>query len=169
MSSRKARSPRPVTSTRIDDMTASARVAWSYLACLGAAVLAAFLVVISNTVIAPAVCGPATGDTFGDCKLAWLIWVGIVGFVACLLPAVLVLRLGAWLWAVAVAGFAFLLTAGAVDQWWWWVLVLLVPAASALVSTDWEKGAGLRWVQRVVILLLDVAATVALVLWYRAG
>ena len=158
-----------MASGQINDMTASARVAWSYLACLGSAVVAAFLVVISNTVVAPAMCGPATGDEFGDCKLAWLIWVGIIAFVACLLPAVLVLKLGAWVWGAAIAGFAFLIAAGAVDQWWWWVLALLVPAAAALASADWEKGPALRWTQRVAILVLDVVAVITLVLWYRAG
>jgi len=169
VSSRRARSSHLVASAGITDMTVPARVAWSYLACLGSALVTGLVVVISNAVVAPALCGPSTGDTFGDCKLAWLIWVGIIGFVVCLLPAVLVLRLGAWVWAAALAGFAFLVAAGAVDQWWWWLLALMVPAVAALVSAEWQRGPGLRWAQRALILLLDAAAAVTLVVWYRNG
>ncbi len=167
MSRRRARSaPQVLRVTDADFMPVSARVAWSYVACLLAGVVTGLLVVVTNVAVAPLACRAATGDDFGDCKFAWMIWVGIIGFVLSLLPAALMVKLGPWLWAAAVAGLAFLVAVGAIDQWWWWALVVLVPAAAALLSATWEYAPALRRAQRVVIVVLDVAAALTLAWWY---
>jgi hypothetical protein len=165
VSSRRARSAQPVPSAVIDTTPPSARVAWSYVAILAAAIVTGLLVVISNAVVAPAACRAATGSDFADCKFGWLVWVTIVAFVLCLLPAALALKLGGWMWAAAVSAFGLLLTTGAYDQAWWWVTVALVPAAAALLSTNWERGSGLRWAQRAVIVALAIAAVVTMAWW----
>lgn len=166
MSRRRARSaPHVRRDTAVDTLPASARVAWSYVACLLAGLVTGLLIVVTNAAVAPALCRAATGDDFGDCKFAWVVWVGVIGFVLCLLPAALALKLGPWMWAAAAAGLALLVASGAIDQWWWWVLAALVPAAAALMSANWERGPVFRRVQYVLIAVLDVAAVVALVWW----
>lgn len=166
MSKRRARSAQPVSSGPADFMPVSARIAWSYVACLLAGVVTGLLVVVTNAAVAPALCRAATGDALGDCKFAWLIWTGLIGFALCLLPAALVLKLGPWLWAAACGGLGLLIATGAIDAWWWWAIALLVPAAAALLSADWERGVILRRVQIGLILALDLAAAAALVWWY---
>ncbi len=151
--------------TGSDFMPASARVAWSYVACLLAGLVTGLLVVVTNAAVAPALCRAATGDDFSDCKFAWVVWVGIIGFVLCLLPAAVMLKLGPWLWAAAVAGLAFLVASGAIDQWWWWMLAALVPAAAALVSANWERGQAVRRAQLVLVVVLDIAAAATLLWW----
>ena len=166
MSSRKARSAQPASSSAGDAAPPSARVAWSYVASLAAAIVTGLLVVITNAMVAPAACSAATGSDFADCKFGWLIWVTIAGFVLCLLPAALALKLGAWMWATAASALGLLMTTGAYDQAWWWVTVALVPAAAALLSANWERGDGLRWTQRAVIAVLGIAAIVAIAWWF---
>lgn len=166
MSRRRARSAPVAHRTVADVMPVSARVAWTYVACVLAGVVTGLLIVVTNVSVAPVLCRAATGDDFSDCKFAWVIWVGIVGFVLCLLPTVLMLKLGAWLWAAALAGLAFLVASGALDQWWWWALAGLTPAAAALVSANWERGQTVRRIQLALVIVLDVAAVAALVWWY---
>jgi hypothetical protein len=148
-------------------MPLSARIAWSYVACLFSGLVAGLLIVVTNASLAAVLCRAATGDDFSDCKFAWVIWVGIVGFVLCLLPAVLLLKLDAWLWAAAAAAMAFLVASGAIDQWWWWTLAAVVPAAAAVLSANWERGRALRRAQLVLLVLLDVAAAATLFWWYQ--
>lgn len=170
MSSRRARSASAAAVRKpavVDDLPVSARVAWSYVAGVIAAVVTGLLVVILNTALVPSVCRAASGDAHATCEFAWLIWTTVVGFALCLLPAALALKLGPWLWAAAVAGLGLLLATGAIESWWWWLLAALIPAAAALLSANWERGAVLWRVQRVLIVVLDVVAAAALVWWYR--
>ena len=90
----------------VDFMPVSARIAWSYLAGVFAAVGAGLLVVISNQTLAAVACAAATGgdDPVVSCKLGYAIWTGVAGFVLCLIPAVLALKLDWWLWAAMLAG-----------------------------------------------------------------
>jgi hypothetical protein len=152
----------------VDFMPVSARIAWSYLAGVFAAVGAGLLVVISNQTVAAVACAAATGgdDPVVSCKLGYAIWTGVAGFVLCLIPAVLALKLDWWLWAAMLAGLGFLVAADAVDQWWWWAVAALVPAAAALASANGGKGERVRRGQLVVLIVLDVAAVAALVWWW---
>lgn len=151
-----------------DFMPVSARVAWTYLGALLAAVAAGVVVALVNQTTANLICPAAQGedDAVVVCRLAFAIWSTIAAFLLCLIPALLLLKLDWWLWAAMVAGAGFLVTLDAVDQWWWWLLAALVPAAAALVSADWERGAAFRRWQLGLVLALDVAAIGALVWWF---
>lgn len=160
---------RPVEIAEV--MPVSARVAWSYLAAVLAAVGAGLVVVLSNQTVALALCKAAgsADDAVASCKLGWAIWAGLLGYVVCLVPALLLLRLDWWLWAAMVAGMGFLVSTDAVLAWWWWVGAALVPAAASLVSADWGRGRVFRRVQLGIVLLADAAAVAALVWWYLNG
>ncbi len=161
---------RPVADS-VSLMPVSARVAWSYLAVVMGAAATAFLVVLANQTFSVLACSAAGRDTdaFAGCKLGVAIWVALLGFVACLLPAVLLLRLGGWMWATMAAAAGFLIASDRMTDWWWWVVAALVPAVAAVASADWERGRRLRRWQRGIILALDAAAVAALVWWYAAG
>lgn len=152
----------------VDFMPVSARVAWSYLAALLAVVGAALVVVLANQTLAVLACGAASGadDAVASCKLGYAIWSGVGGFLLCLVPAVLALRLGWWLWSAMVAGLGFLVASDGMGEWWWWLAAALVPTAAALVSANWGRGRGFRRGQLAFLIVLDVGAVAALVWWY---
>ncbi len=152
-------------------MPVSARVAWSYLAAVLAAVGAALVVVLSNQTLAVFLCKGAgtAGDALASCKLGWAIWAGLIGFALCLVPALLVLKLDGWLWAAMVAGMGFLIASDAITEWWWWAVAAFVPAVASLVSANWQRGTAVRRLQLAVVLVLDLAAAAALVWWYANG
>ncbi len=156
-----------------DFMPVSARVAWTYLAVLLALVATGLVVALANQVLAPLACPPVPGDDGGDlqlgCQLGAAIWSGIVGFLLCLVPALLLLKLDWWLWAACFAGAGFLVAADAATEWWWWLVAALVPAAAALLSADWERGASVRKWQLAVVLALDAAAVAAVAWWFVNG
>ena len=110
-------------------MPPSARVAWAYLAGLLALVGAGLLVVLANQVFPALVCpaGPDLAEANLSCRLGLVIWSGIGGFLLCLVPAVLLLKLDWWLWVALAAGAGLMLAADAVDQWWWWTLAAAQP------------------------------------------
>ncbi len=149
-------------------MPPSARVAWAYLAGLLALVGAGLLVVLANQVFPALVCpaGPDLAEANLSCRLGLVIWSGIGGFLLCLVPAVLLLKLDWWLWLALAAGAGLLLAADAVDQWWWWSLAAALPAAAALVSADWAKGPGFRRAQLAGLLCLLAVAIAALAWWF---
>jgi hypothetical protein len=155
----------------VAEMPISARVAWSYLAVVMAAAATGFLVVLFNQTVAILVCASAGKDTdaFAECKLGIAIWVALLGFILCLLPAVLLLKLHWWLWATMVAAAGFMVATDAMTEWWWWVLAAFVPALSAMASANWERGERFRRWQLAIILALDVAAAATLVWWYLKG
>lgn len=150
-------------------MPVSARVAWTYLGVLLAAVAAGVLVAIANQLIAPLFC-PSVGGLIDDaaaaCRLGVAIWSSVAAFLLCLAPVLMALKLDWWLWAAVSAGAALLVTADAVEQWWWWVLAACVPALAALISADWDRGAKFRRRQLIGLLVLDAVALAALVWWY---
>lgn len=156
-----------------DLMPPSARVAWSYLAVILALVVAGVLVAIGNQTVAtlscPAESGLVLDDAAAVCRLGVGIWVAIIGFLVCLLPALVLVKLDVWLWLAALAGTGFLVAADATDQWWWWGIAALVPAAAALASAHWSQGAVFRRWQLGLILALDVAAVVVVAFWYLHG
>lgn len=153
-----------------DFMPVSARVAWAYLGALLATVGAGVLVVLADQAVVPALCGSGGLDDFAaTCQLSLAISVGLVGFLVCLIPAFLMLKLDWWLWAAAVAGGGFLVAADAVTEWWWWLCAALVPAAAALTSAEWGRGRQFRRWQLVFLLVLDVAAGALLARWFLAG
>ncbi|MCC6498123.1 MAG: hypothetical protein IT193_17870, partial [Propionibacteriaceae bacterium] len=91
------------------------------------------------------------------------------GFLLCLIPALLLLKLDWWLWAAFFAGAGFLVAADAASEWWWWLTAALIPAAAALLSADWERGASVRRWQLAAVLALDAAAVTALAWWFVNG
>lgn len=155
----------------VDFMPVSARVAWSYLAAVLAAIAAALLIVLSDQTLAVLACSSASGgdDAVASCKLGYVIWVGLGGFLLCLIPAVLVLKLDWWLWSAMAAGLGFLVATDSIDQWWWWALAAVLPAAASLISANWGRGRRFRRGQLVLLVVLDVAAAAALVWWYLYG
>ena len=168
MSKRRARTA-PVTRGAQDVIPVSARIPWSYLACLLAAVVAGLLVVLGDVGLAPILCRAASDDALGDCKFGWVLWFALIGFLVSLVPIALALRLG-WQLVLAVIGLAgLLLSLDAIEQVWWWVLVALAPAAAALLSADWERGRGVRVVQWAVIAVIDVAAVIAVAVWFSGA
>lgn len=162
---------RPAAAT-VTDMPVSARVAWSYLSVVMAGAAMAFLVLLFNQTVAVVACAAAGGqdtDAFAECKLGVAIWVSLLGFILCLLPSVLLLKLGWWMWAAMAAAAGFLIATDAMAEWWWWVVAAFVPAAAAFATHDWERGPLFRRWQVGVILALDVAAAALLVWWYLKG
>ncbi|MCA0294349.1 MAG: hypothetical protein LCH96_03365 [Actinobacteria bacterium] len=161
---------RPAAEAAVD-MPVSARVAWSYTAIVVATAATGFLVVLFNQTVAVMVCAAAGKDTdaFAECKLGVALWVALLGFVLCLLPAVLMLKLGWWLWAAMAAAAGLLVATDAMTEWWWWAVAALVPAAAALASADWGRGRVFRRWQLGIILALDAAAAATLVWWYLKG
>ena len=155
-----------------DFMPVSARVAWTYLGVLLAAVAAGVLVAMANQLIAPLFC-PSEGGLVDDagavCRLGVAIWSSIAAFLLCLAPALLALKLDWWLWAATFTGAALLVVTDAVHEWWWWVLAALVPAAAALISADWDRGPVFRRRQLIGLLVLAAAALAALAWWYLNG
>ncbi|MFT4108015.1 hypothetical protein [Propionicimonas sp.] len=168
MGRRRAHSPTGGAAAVVDDLPISARVAWSYVAALLAGIGTALLVVLSNQTLAVIVCSGlgSTDDAIADCKLGFGIWTAVIGYVVCLLPAVLLLRLGWWIWVSMAALAGLLVSTDAVTQWWWWAAAALVPAVAALISAEWGAGRVFRRVQLGVLLLLVVAAGVLLWWWY---
>lgn len=154
-----------------DVMPVSARVAWSYLAAVLAAVGAGLVVVLSNQTLAVFLCKGAgsADDALASCKLGWAIWAGLIGFALCLIPALLLLKLDWWLWAAMVAGLGSLIATDAITEWWWWAVAAFVPALASLVSANWQRGRSLRRIQLGAVLALDLAAAAALVWWYANG
>ena len=159
------------TSTRVDtgELPVSARVAWTYLAALVAAVIAAGLVVLNNQLIAPLICRDPADGAIADCKVGLGIWAALAAFLLVLIPAALLARLDLWLVATLWAEIGLWVAVDAIDRWWWWLVVLLMPAAAALASAQWGSGERVRRAQRVGILVLLAAAILALVWWYQRG
>jgi hypothetical protein len=155
----------------VDVMPVSARVAWSYLAVLLAGVGAAFLLVLSNQTLARLACAGAAGgdDAIAGCKLGYAVWVTIGGFVVCLIPAVVLLKLDWWLWGTLAAGLAYLVAADGVTEWWWWLAALVVPAVASLLSANWGRAAPFRRVQLGILVALWLGAVAALLRWYVAA
>lgn len=159
------------TSTRVvsDELPVSARVAWTYLAALVAAVIAAALVVLNNQVVAPLICRDPSDGAIADCKVGLGIWASLVAFLLVLIPVALKVRLDLWLVATLWAEIGLWVAVDAIDRWWWWLAVLLMPALAAVASARWGRSDRIRWAQRVGILVLLAAAIVALVWWYLNG
>lgn len=170
MATRRARRPSGPAETP-DELPASARVAWSYLATLLAAVGALGLVVLANTTIAVPLCANATGgdDPVAGCRVGLAIWVALAGFVLCSAATVLLVKLDLWLWATLASLVGLLVAADAVTEWWWWALAALVPAAAALASAEWGRGRGFRRVQLGVLTALAVLAPAVLAAWFLRG
>ena len=153
-----------------DYLPVSARVAWTYLAVVLAVFATGLVVVIAHQALGAAICPPIADDTTGDlqatCEVGYLIWSTMAGFLLCLIPAVLLLKLDWWLWAAMAAGAGFLVAIDRSTEWWWWLAAVLIPAASALASADWGRGPLVRRWQLVALLVLDAGAIAALVWWY---
>lgn len=152
-----------------DELPVSARVAWTYLASLIAAVIAVGLVVLSNQLVAPLVCTDPADGAIADCKFALGLWVALGGFLVVLVPVALKARLGGWLVALLWAEIGLWVAADAIARWWWWAVVLVMPALAALGSTRWSRSARVVWGQRIGIIAILMAAVAALIWWYLRG
>lgn len=168
MGRRRAR-VRAVPAAVDDDLPVSVRVARAYLAALAAGVVTGLLVVLSDQTLAVVACAGASGvdDAVATCRFGAAVWVGLAGFLLCLLPAVLALGLGVWTWlAMATAG-AFLVAADSLTEWWWWLLAAVIPAVAAPAGAEW--GERIRRGRPAVLLVLAGAAVATLARWYLTG
>jgi len=165
MSSRKAKAVRPEELRTPVDLPVSARIAWSYLASLGAMVVGAGVVVLVNTSVASAVCRTRPDDGIADCRLGWAVLSGLIGLAVGWVLFGLLFRLG-WRYALAATSVAALLVAvDRLETWWWWALAALIPLAAALASHDWRDGARATRIRDIGLAVLGVAAIAALVWW----
>jgi hypothetical protein len=153
-----------------DHLPVSARVAWTYLAVVLAVFATGLVVVIAHQTVGAVICPPIADDTTGDlqagCEVGYLIWSTMAGFLLCLVPAVLLLKLDWWVWAGMAAGAGFLVAVDQTTEWWWWLAAALIPAAAALASANWGRGPLVRRWQLIALLMLDAVAVGALAWWY---
>lgn len=168
MSSRKAKTGRPEDLRTPVDLPVSARIAWSYLASLGAVVIAGGMVVLGNASFGTAACHAASSDAAADCRLGWAVVSALVGLALGWVLLGLLLQLG-WRYAVAATALSALLVAvDRLETWWWWLLAALIPVAAALASHDWsEEPRGTR-IRDVGLAVLGLAAIAALIWWLVA-
>ncbi len=165
MSRRRARSAALAGSTAPEFIPVSARIPYSYLACLLAAATAGLVVVVASVVITPLLCDAAASTDLGDCTFGGELWLGLACFLLALVPIALALHVG-WTQVMAILGLALLvLRLDAFEQPWWWAFAAVVPAVAALLGADWERGSGLRIAQYILLGTLDVAAIIAVALW----
>jgi hypothetical protein len=150
-------------------MPVSARVAWAYLASLLAAIAAAGLVAVSTQSVARLACSSATGDAATSCRMGMYIWVALLGFLVCLIPLALAMKLDWWLIAAMWASAALWLAGDSIGDWWWWALALLMPAAAALLSANWDRGRKFRRWQLIAVGVLVVAGFAAVWWWFLNG
>lgn len=147
----------------------AARVAWSYLGSLLAAMVAGLVVVVVDQAVVPWAC-PAPGNTLEDaaaiCQLGWAVSTAVVGFVAALAPLLRVLKQDWWLWLAFVPLTATWVMVDSVSEWWWWAGLVLLPAAAALVSAPWGRG---RTAHRWMLIVATVVALATLSWWYVRG
>jgi hypothetical protein len=150
-------------------MPVSARIAWTYLASLLAAIAAAGLVTLATQSLARVVCQSTTADAASSCRMGLYIWVALLGFLVCLIPLARVVKLD-WLLIISMwAGAALWLASDSIGDWWWWAIGLLLPASAAAVSADWERGPKFRRCQWIVVSALAVAGLAAVIWWYVNG
>jgi len=166
MARRRARAPQAHLRAVPDQLPASARVAWSYLASLAAAIAAAGVVVVTNQSAAVVLCQASTSEVVADCKFSWMIWSGLFGFLLALIPIALKAKLDWWLILTMWSGVGFWLSADAIGQWWWWAAALVLPAVAALVSADWGQGKLVRRWQLAGLGAVGIAAIGAVIWWY---
>jgi hypothetical protein len=169
MSRRRAKVSAASARVESDDLPVSARVAWTYLVALIAAVIAAAVVVLSNQLIAPVVCTDPSDGAIADCKFALGLWVALGSFLVVLIPVALKAHLDGWLVALLWAEIGLWVAADAIDRWWWWAAVVLMPAVAALASAQWGGNDRVRLVQRIGIVAVLIGAIAALVWWYLRG
>lgn len=168
MSSRKAKAGRPEELRTPVNLPLSARIAWSYLASVGALVIAGGTVVIGNASFGTAACRAMSSDAAADCRLGWAVVSALVGLALGWVLLGLLLHLG-WRYALAATSVAALLVAvDRLETWWWWALAALIPLAATLVSHDWGDGPRATRIQDIGLAVLGVAAIAALVWWLVA-
>jgi hypothetical protein len=166
MARRRARAAQARVRALPDSLPVSARVAWTYLASLVAAVAAAGAVVVTNQSVAVLACRAAAEDLVGDCKFSWMIWSGLIGFLVTVVPVALRVKLDWWLIVALWAQVGLWLIADAVGEWWWWAAVAVIPGVAALISADWQRGQTVRRVQVGVLIALAVGAVGGVIWWF---
>ncbi|MGB4628452.1 MAG: hypothetical protein WBH64_03180 [Propionicimonas sp.] len=150
------------------------RIAWSYLACLLAGVIAGLFALIGAQIARPLAC-PAVesaGDLALDCGLLWGAGLALLGFAAALGPVLRLLKVQGWVLST-------LATVGVVTgllglfqfagQWWWWLVLLFSPALAALLSASFSTQARFRWAQRAVVGGLFGSGIVSMAVWLFTG
>lgn len=168
MSSRKAKAARPEELRTPVDLPVSARIAWSYLASVGALVIAGGTLVLGNASVGTAACRATSSDAAADCRLGWAVVSTLVGLALGWVLLGLLLQLG-WRYALAATSVAALLVAvDRLETWWWWALAALIPLAAALASHDWGDGPRATRIRDIGLAVLGVAAVAALVWWLVA-
>lgn len=138
----------------------AARVAWTYLATLLAAVAGGLVAVVAYQVVNPLACAAPSEELAEQaltCSLVWGMGLWVIGFAGALLGTFVVLKIDNRLagWLAMVAGMVGLLIGvGQLGQWWWGVALALLPAAAALVSAPWSDQLRFRRLQWIVLAVL---------------
>lgn len=158
--------PRPANVVLSDGPDVAARIAWAYLATLLAGLVTGLLAVVASG-LSSALCG-TSGDV-GECRFGWVLATGLLGIVAVMVPAALLLKLGWYHWCAFLTGYAVLVVTGAIDQWWWWVLAVTLPGLAASASAGYAQGGRTHPVQRWTLIGAAVAAAAWMAWWYAAG
>ena len=165
MSSRRAKVARPDDIRAHVDLPVSARIAWSYLASLGALVIAGGTVVLVNASVGTAACRAASSDAAADCRLGWAVVSALVGLALGWVVLGVLLHLG-WRYAVAATSVAALLVSvDRLETWWWWALAALIPAAAALLTHEWGSATRAKVIRDVGLAVLAVGAVSAISWW----
>lgn len=150
------------------------RVAWTYLATVGAAALGGLVALVAYQFVDPLVCGPATGEQAEQalaCSLVAGMGLWVAGFAAAFAGMLALVKLDRRLvaWLALVAGLVGLLAGiGGLGEWWWTVALLLLPAGAALASAEWSDDRRFRLAQQGVLGAL-LAAGLAVLAWQLLG
>jgi hypothetical protein len=138
----------------------AARVAWTYLATIVAAVAGGALAAMAAAVVPGAVCAAASEADY-DAGLTCMVFTAIalvaVFFVAAFAALFKPMKLDVWALCAFTAFTVGMLAWGRIDAWWWWTLMLFTPAATALASAPWFKGRA-ALAQRVALVMLAAGA-----------
>lgn len=165
MSSRRAGTGQFEAPAVPDDLPVSARIAWSYLATLGALVVAAGAVVVGNASVGTAACRADLGDAVADCRLGWAVVFALAGMAVGWVLLGLLLHLG-WRFGVAATALgAFLVCVDRLDAWWWWLVAGIIPAVAALAGHGWRSTRRTVLFRDLGLGVLAVAALGALAWW----
>jgi len=159
---------------RHDRPDVAARIAWTYLACLIALVVAAIVGVVANSFLAGFGCRLDDPDAALSCRLGWDILVVAASFLLAFGLAARALKLDSWAWLALVAGMMGVLALSMGDTmplgtWVSTASFVLMPAVAAVISAPWWPKPPGRSVHHALLIALAVLGVVAAVVSFAIG